>query len=116
MDPNTSWSLDEQHRLLYQCRHFYQEDDNVPVCPQRCIVFGTVCICELLFDHDGPCERIQTWKMATMEDYKYLKQYKNFVDSETVPRGNSAAVLRFIKEHDGLDLSLKEAKQIVLSQ
>ncbi len=79
MDPNTSWSLAEQHSLLHR-RHYYEESESVPRCPQTCIVFGTVCVCELIFDHSGPCERIQTMRMANASDYATMKQFENFVD------------------------------------
>jgi hypothetical protein len=79
VDFNASRWLAAQHDLLHR-RHYYEDDGNVPRCPQKCIVFGTVCVCELIFDHSGPCERVQTMRMATASDYATMKQFKNFVD------------------------------------
>jgi hypothetical protein len=78
MDTNAAVNLAEAHALLYNRRHVWQEDENVPRCPQKCIVFRTICVCELIFGHEGPCERIQTWRTAKAE--RWLKQYPNFVD------------------------------------
>jgi hypothetical protein len=65
-------------------KHFYEDDGN-PQCQQRCVVgeLGRArrCICELISGHDGPCERIWCWRLASVNDYERWPAFKNFISA-----------------------------------